>query len=152
MIQNSDNPPQPAAPAANKPAAPPTVNTAANAAVTAQVYNAAGTPGLAGQVLGMLTSQGFTSGGTGNGTIRSTTVIDYASGDQSAAQKVSSALGGNVTMVTSTVVSPGTVRVYLGTDYAGPKSGGTPPKASTSTGSTSSAPPPITAGAANCIN
>ncbi|HEY0807852.1 MAG TPA: LCP family protein [Pseudonocardiaceae bacterium] len=153
LVQTSDNPPQqqPAAPAANKPAAP---NTAANSSVTAQVYNSAGVPGLAGQVLGVLTGQGFKAGGTSNGTARSTTVIDYASGDQSAAQKVSAALGGNITMVTSTLVSSGTVRVYLGADYAGPKggaaaAGGSTPKASTTT---ASGPPPITAGATNCIN
>ena len=152
MVQNSDNPPPPpAAPAANKPAAPNTAaNTAANTSVTAQVYNSAGVPGLAGQVLGVLTGQGFKSGGTGNGTARSTSVIDYASGDQSAAQKVASALGGNITMVTSTVVSAGTVRVYLGSDYAGPKGAASGNTANANT-STSSAPPPITAGATNCI-
>jgi LCP family protein required for cell wall assembly len=154
MIQNSDNPPQQQPAANTKPAAPTTANKAANAAVTAQVYNAAGIQGLAGQVLSMLTGQGFTSGGTGNSTtLRSTSVIDYASGDQSAAQKVAAALGGNITMVTSTLVSPGTVRVYLGKDYSGPTSGGGgTQKASTSTGTTSAAPPPITAGATNCIN
>jgi LCP family protein required for cell wall assembly len=153
LVQTSDNPPQqqPAAPAANKPTAP---NTTANTSVTAEVYNSAGIQGLAGQVMGVLTGQGFKAGGTSNGTARSTTVIDYASGDQSAAQKVSAALGGNITMVTSTVVTPGTVRVYLGADYAGPKGGGaatsgSTPKASTTT---ASGPPPITASATNCIN
>lgn len=158
LVHVSDNPPtqQPAA-SSNKPAPPTTNNTAANAAVTAQVYNATGIQGLAGQVLGVLTGQGFSSGGTGNGTARSTTVIDYAAGDQAAAQKVEQALGGNITLVNSKIVSSGTVRVYLGKDYSGPKGGGaTANNTSTASGSSGStgtpAPPAITAGAQNCIN
>jgi len=159
LVQNADSPPPsaPSASAAAKPAAQPTTaNTAAaNAAVTAQVYNDTGIKGLASGVLGVLTGQGFSSGGTGNGTTRTTTVIDYASGDQAAAQKVAQALGGNITMVTSKLVTAGTVRVYLGKDYSGPKGAGSSSTAKTSTSSgatTSAGPPPITASGTNCIN
>jgi LCP family protein required for cell wall assembly len=160
LVHNADNPPttQPAASGANKAAAKPatpttTANTAANAGITAQVYNASGAQGLASGVLGVLTGQGFTSGGTGNGTTRTTSVIDYAAGDQAAAQKVAAALGGNITLVTSKVVKTGTIRVYLGKDYAGPKGTGSTPKATTSGGgTTTAAPPAITASGQNCIN
>ena len=157
LVHTSDNPPtqQPAA-SSNKQAPPPTTTNdkAANAAITAQVYNATGIQGLAGQVLGVLTGQGFSSGGTGNGTTRSTTVIDYAAGDQAAAQKVEAALGGNITLIDSKLVSPGTVRVYLGKDYAGPRgAGGAIANNTTPTsGSTGTPPPAITAGSQNCIN
>jgi LCP family protein required for cell wall assembly len=155
QVSNADNPPQQQTAASTGKAAPPPppVN---NATITAQVYNATGTPGLAAKVLQTLTGQGFTSGGTGNSIGRTTTVIDYAAGDQANAQRVATALGGNITLVTSKVVSTGTVRVYLGHDYAGPK--GAPATnagantGTTSTGTTTPAPPAITAGAANCIN
>jgi hypothetical protein len=158
QVANADNPPQPqnTAPAATTKAAPPAVpNTAANAGITAQVYNSTGISGLASKVLGVLTGQGFASGGIATGAARTTSVIDYASGDQAAAQKVAQALGGNITMVTSKIVASGTVRVYLGKDYSGPK--GTS-SASTNTSTTkaptttTSGPPPITSGATNCIN
>jgi LCP family protein required for cell wall assembly len=154
LVHNADNPPPPppAASAAAKPATPTTTaNTAVNAAITAQVYNNTGISGLASGVLAVLTGQGYTSGGTGNGPARTTTVIDYATGDQAAAQQVGQALGGHITMVTSKVVSTGTVRVYLGKDYTGPKGAGSTAKTSTPTG-TAPTPPAITAGSQNCIN
>jgi hypothetical protein len=155
QVANADNPPQPqGAATTTKPAAPPAApNTAANTGITAQVYNSTGISGLAAKVLGVLTGQGFASGGIATGTARTTSVIDYASGDQAAAQKVAQALGGNITMVTSKTVSTGTVRVYLGKDYSGPKGTGstsTTTKAAATT--TTTGPPPITSGAANCIN
>jgi LCP family protein required for cell wall assembly len=158
QVANADNPPPPAgAPAPTSKAAPPPAapNTAANAGITTQVYNSTGISGLASKVLGVLTGQGFASGGIATGTTRTTSVIDYASGDQAAAQKVAQALGGNITMVTSKIVSTGTVRVYLGRDYSGPKgtgstSAGTTKAAATTT--TTAGPPPIVAGGANCIN
>ncbi|HEX4703926.1 MAG TPA: LCP family protein, partial [Pseudonocardiaceae bacterium] len=158
QVANSDNPPQQQAAASTGKTAPttaaPPVN---NGTITAQVYNATGRPGLAGKVLQALTTQGFTSGGTGNSASRTTTVIDYASGDQASAQRVATALGGNITLVNSKVVAAGTIRVYVGKDYAGPQgsSGATNAGASTgttSTGTTTPAPPAITAGATNCIN
>jgi hypothetical protein len=154
QVATADNPPQPQnAATTTKPAAPPAVpNTAANAGVTAQVYNSTGIKGLATDVLGVLTGQGFASGGIGNGTTRTTSVIDYASGDQAAAQKVAQALGGNITMVTSKTVSHGTVRVYLGRDYSGPKGAGATSTTTKAAGTTTAGPPPITAGAANCVN
>jgi LCP family protein required for cell wall assembly len=156
QVANADNPPQPqnTGPAATTKAAPPAApNTAANAGITAQVYNSTGIKGLATDVLGVLTGQGFASGGIGNGSTRTASVIDYASGDQAAAQKVAAALGGNITMVSSKLVNTGTVRVYLGKDYSGPKgAAGSASTGTTAATTTASGPPPITSGAANCIN
>jgi hypothetical protein len=154
QVANADNPPQPQGAATTTKAAPPPAapNPAANAGITAQVYNATGISGLASKVLGVLTGQGFASGGIGNGTTRTASVIDYASGDQAAAQKVATALGGNITMVTSTTVRTGTVRVYLGKDYGGPKGAGSTGTTTKAAATTTAGPPPIVAGAANCIN
>jgi hypothetical protein len=55
-------------------------------------------------------------------------------------------------MVTSKTVSHGTVRVYLGRDYSGPKGAGATSTTTKAAGTTTAGPPPITAGAANCVN
>lgn len=138
--------------AAAPPPAPP-VNP--NVGITAQVYNSTGRQGLASDVLAALTGQGFTSGGTGNTTShRTSSVVDYAPGDLANAQKVVQALGGGIRTTSSTLVSAGTVRVYLGKDYAGPKgAANTSTSAGAGTTTTTKAPPAaITAGATNCIN
>jgi LCP family protein required for cell wall assembly len=154
QVANADNPPQNTTAPTTKAAAPPAApNTAANAGITAQVYNSTGIKGLATDVLGVLTGQGFASGGIGNGSTRTTSVIDYASGDQAAAQKVATALGGNITLVSSKIVSAGTIRVYLGRDYSGPKGAGSTSTSTTkSTTTTTAGPPPIVAGGSNCVN
>ena len=153
QVANADNPPQSTTGPTTKAAAPPAApSTAANTGITAQVYNATGISGLASKVLGVLTGQGFASGGIGNGTTRTSSVIDYASGDQAAAQKVAQALGGNITMVTSRTVNTGTVRVYLGKDYSGPKGAGSTSTTTKAAATTTAGPPPIVAGTANCIN
>jgi LCP family protein required for cell wall assembly len=142
------------APASTTTAPPATPDRAANAAVTTQVYNATGRQGLASDVLTALTGQGFTSGGTGDSSSRSSSVVDYAPGDLASAQKVVQALGGGLRTTSSDLVSSGTVRVYLGKDYSGPKGATSPDTASGSGASTTTkAPPPaITAGGTNCIN
>lgn len=150
LVSTADNPPaKPSAKTTTTAKAPPAQN---NSGVTTEVYNATGIKGLAADVLETLTSQGFTSGGTGNTTThRNSSVVDYAPGDLASAQKVVQALGGNIqTMATSTLPT-GTVRVYLGRYYSGPKGA---VSASTGTRSTTKtkAPPAITAGATNCVN
>lgn len=149
QVGNVDNPPAPTTSA--KPAPTTTTTTHDNAAVTAEVYNGTGRSGLAGDVLKALTSQGFTSGGTGNASLRSHTVVEYASGGQAGAQQVVTALGGGITTETDSALSTGTVRVYLGADYSGPK-GATSAGSTTTTSKAAGAPPAITAGAQNCIN
>jgi LCP family protein required for cell wall assembly len=149
-IASVDNPP--AATTTKKAAPPPpTTPTHNNASITAEVYNATGISGLAGEVMKSLTSQGFTGGGTGNATIRRSTVVDYAPGDLASAQQVVSALGGGITTVQNSVLSSGTVRVYVGENYSGPK-GATGGTASPSPSTTTSKSPAITAGATQCIN
>jgi hypothetical protein len=140
-------------------AAPPpttTNNQTANADITAEVYNATGRSGLASEVLQTLTGAGFASGGTGNSATRSSSVVDYSPGDSEDAQKVVAALGGGIRTVSSSVMSSGTVRVYLGRDYSGPKgsvSTGTDTGSSAGTATTAPKPKPvITAGTQNCIN
>jgi LCP family protein required for cell wall assembly len=147
-VGKADNP-QPAG-SSSKPAPPPPTNAPSNADITTEVYNATGIHNLASDVLKALTSKGFTSGGTGNSSARTSTVIDYAPGDEAKAEQVATALGGGIRTVSATFMSTGTVRVYLGTSYSGPK-GATTNAASVPT-KAAAAPPPITAGAANCVD
>ncbi len=94
---------------------------ASNAKVTAEVLNGSGKTGLASKVLNVLTGKGFTAGGTGNTSSRSSSVVEYGSGGSSAAQQVASALGGLTTEAAASLPS-GSVRVLLGTGYNGPTS------------------------------
>lgn len=127
LIGNADAT-SPATPTAGvKPAAAP----APSASVTVDVYNANGTAGLAGQVLNLLGADGYTKGQAVTATTRSTSVVDYAPGDQSSAQAVAASLGGGITTASNPALAKGNVRVYLGTSYSGP----TQP-------TTSAAPPP----------
>lgn len=75
---------EPEAPAAETPAAPETV---APSAVTVDVYNGSGTPGLAAQAATALEAGGFTVGSTGNAdsTDYAQTVVRHAAGDEAAA-------------------------------------------------------------------
>ncbi len=163
LVNSADNPGS-----ASSAVTPPTKASGAtsaaqsNAGVTAEVLNSTGQSGLAAEVLAALTSQGFTSGGaTSSATHRTTSVVDYAPGDQASAQKVVTALGGNLTMVSNSALSPGKVRVYIGSNYSGPKgsvtaagsTGTSAAGSTTTTAPTASAPPAgITAGQVNCIN
>ncbi|HEX5116569.1 MAG TPA: LCP family protein [Pseudonocardiaceae bacterium] len=147
QVGRADNPAPPAAPTTHAPK--PTTPARSNATITTQVYNTTSIQGLAKDVLESLTSKGFVSGGTGNSTARSATVIDYAPGDQASARQVATALGdGSIQTASSTLVSPGTVRVYLGANYSGPKGAAA---TATTPATAKAAPPPITGAAANCI-
>lgn len=104
--------------------------TALNSRVTVDVVNANGTNGLAGRVMEILATQGFTKGQALTATNRNTTAINYASGEEAAARSVASALGGGIKLVPASVLAAGHVRIYLGKDYAGPDAqGGIAPSA-----------------------
>lgn len=118
-----------------------------NSSITTEVYNTTGIQGLAADVEKSLTSKGFVAGGTGNATARRNTVIDYAPGDRASAQQVAAALGGGIATAASTSLAPGTVRVYLGASYAGPK-GAT---ATSTTTPAKRAAAAITAASAGCL-
>lgn len=101
--------------------APTNPDAATHSAVTVDVFNANGAIGLAGRVLEGLAARGFTTGQAANATTRRTTVIDYAPGEQIAADSVARALGGGIRLVADSALPSGHVRVYLGEDY--PESG-----------------------------
>ena len=136
-----------------------TSGNAANAKVTAEVLNGSGKTGLASKVLNALTGKGFTGGGTGNTSSRTTSVVEYGSGGSSSAQQVAAALGG-LTTESSASIPAGSVRVLLGTSYNGPTAdtGGSSSGSSSSSSSptSSSAPsgatPSITADGVTCVD
>ncbi|MEV6610850.1 LCP family protein [Kutzneria sp. NPDC051319] len=95
----------------------------ANASITVDVSNASTMGGLAGRVSTFMVGQGYGKGDvlTANAK-RATSLVEYASGDKAAAQKVATALG-DLPMAVSSSVSPGHVLVLLGNAYHGPASG-----------------------------
>ena len=134
---------------------------------TADVVNDTEINGLAGAVSERLTAFGFAAGAIGNNetTKVSESQVQAATSDDLGAQAVAKDLGG-LPIVADSSIPPGTVRVVLADDYAGPGSGldGTLPTAATvnqessDIGITSTdAPPPspvITAGSNDpkCVN
>jgi LCP family protein required for cell wall assembly len=133
---------------------------------TVAVVNDTDINGLAAAVLDVLSGQGFTPGevGNNNGGHVPSSQVQAAKTDDLGAQAVSKALG-NVPVVADSSVTPGSVRVVLAGDYAGPGSGLGPesstgtvdPAAVESTESSEPPPPPspvLTAGSndAPCVS
>ena len=95
----------------------------APSSITADIYNAAGTAGLAGQVAQALTGKGFHTGTVDNwagAPVRSSRVLAASTSDAKA-KAVASALGG-LTVMADPGVPEGAVRVVLADDYSGPGS------------------------------
>jgi len=91
--------------------------------ITADVYNASGTPGLAGQVAQALAGKGFRTGTVDNwvgGPVMSSRVSSGSSSDPKA-QAVAKALGG-LPVRAEPGLPEGAVRVVLAGDYSGPGS------------------------------
>jgi len=129
----------------------------ANAAITVQVLNGSGITGLAGSVLESLVAKGYARGTVGTApTAVDTTVVRYATGEKSSADKVAKELGGAVVEEDATLAK-GLVQVSLGADYDPKQDQSNPAGAGSTTtrdtgSTTSSAPPPITAGGVVCVN
>jgi hypothetical protein len=80
------------------------------------VRNASGRTGLANQVSQTLATRGFRAGETGNASIRTTSVVRYATGEQDSGEKVASALGGLPAELDKNLAK-GRVTVFLGKDF-----------------------------------
>jgi LCP family protein required for cell wall assembly len=91
----------------------------AKATITVEVFNASRVTGLARSVSEQLTGQGFAQGTVGNSPARGTSVVRYPRDGESAGRMVADTLGG-LSIEEDPNLSPGTVQVYLGKDYAGP--------------------------------
>ena len=131
---------------------------------TTEVINDTDINGLAGAVSERLSAMGFGTGSVGNGdeTKVSETQVQAATDDDLGALAVAKELGG-LPVVADASIPPGTVRVVLADDYAGPGSGldGTLPTAAAeveqqSADGTDTTPPSpvITAGSDDpkCVN
>ena len=136
--------------------APTNSDAAARSEVTVDVFNANGATGLAGRVLSTLTAQGFSKGQAVTATTRSTTVIDYAPGEEAAADGVATVLGGGIRLGADSALAAGHVRVYLGEDYPDPGRSITAPAAfhpdRPPTRQPSETTDPLAAGGVACIN
>ncbi|MBF6174590.1 LCP family protein [Nocardia blacklockiae] len=128
------------------------------AEITADVYNASGTPGLAGQVAQALVGKGFRTGTVDNwigGPVPASRVLAADTSDAKA-KAVAKALGG-VPVVAEAGLPEGAVRVVLAGDYSGPgSSAGSLFDLSGSSETATPVPPapPITAGqnGPKCVN
>nr|WP_199742607.1 LCP family protein [Nocardia stercoris] len=128
------------------------------ASVSADVYNAGGVPGLAGQVAEVLAGHGYRTGTVDNwigGPVPGSRVL-AANRDDPKAQAVAKALGG-LPVIADPGAGQGAVRVVLTGDYSGPGLPAATPVASS--GSEPSAvpapaPPPLDAGqnGPKCVN
>ncbi|MFC9998311.1 LCP family protein [Nocardia sp. NPDC127526] len=93
------------------------------ATVTADVYNASGVGGLAGQAAQALAAKGFRTGTVDNwigGPVQSSRVL-AAGGSDPKARAVAQALGG-LPVIADAGLPQGAVRVVLASDYSGPGS------------------------------
>lgn len=141
--------------APSSPSAPTSPTPPANAAVTVDVENANGISGLASRVMDVLTSHGYTAGVAVSAASRTHSAIDYAPGEQTAAQQVASVLGGGITLAEDSALPAGHVRVYLGENYRGPGNGPASTSSQEAVTQVQPAPPPdapITASGVPCIN
>jgi LCP family protein required for cell wall assembly len=87
------------------------------AAITVDVGNAAGVPGLARNVADSLTAKGFTIGQVDNAAPLDTTVVRHAPGEQANGELVAPALSGPARLEEDATQRPGQVTVLLGRDY-----------------------------------
>ncbi|WP_367131659.1 LCP family protein [Saccharothrix sp. HUAS TT1] len=129
-----------------------------HAAVTVEVRNASGSPGLAGRVLDALVAKGFTSGDTDNAAPLDTSVVRYGVGGEAGAEAVADALGG-LELEQDDDIPAGRARVFVGSDYSGPGTQGLVGAplvgldgARQQPGTTTTTEPPIAADGVRCVN
>ncbi|HEV8562505.1 MAG TPA: LCP family protein [Actinophytocola sp.] len=124
--------------------------------ITVDVRNAAQTRGLAGTVEDRLVRLGFRRGTTGDAAVQAVSVIQYPSGEQYSAQLVANALGQQLAFEPDLSLTPGHVRVILGTDYPTVQPQGFAARAPTTSSppatTSTNQPTPIVAGRLTCVN
>ncbi|GAA3437285.1 LCP family protein [Kutzneria kofuensis] len=136
-----------------------TTTTQAPPAITVDVLNGAGVPGLAGRAMDQLVTKGYGRGDTGNTAARSTTLVTYGTGGEADARKVAADLGGGIDVSQEPSLAGGHVEVYLGSDYRGPGAQGWAAGgslmlngAAVRAAPTTSSDAPITADGVTCVN
>lgn len=140
-----------------------------------EVRNGTGTEGLASRVAGELTAAEFVAGEVTDTAARGGTVIEVASGQGAAGERIATLLGGGISVQANPALARDQIVVLLGEDYTGPGQQGVAAPAvlrpggatvSTQPPSTQPArfqavrlpeartpePPPITADGVPCVN
>jgi LCP family protein required for cell wall assembly len=125
-------------------------------AVTIDLFNGAGSSTVGAQARELLRSRGFGIGGDTKLATRSSTLIRYAPGDETALALVKQTLGGSTQAEPDSDVAKGHIRILLGKDYPVPAAStslNSAASGSTATNPTSApADGPITAGGVPCVN
>lgn len=115
-----------------------------------EVLNGSTQAGAATAALDALVRDGFSPADTGDAAVRAATTIGYAPADRADAATAQAVLGPGTVLVADPRLSPGRLKITLGTDHTGA------PAAFTGTGRRPGAgpptPPPITAAAVPCID
>jgi LCP family protein required for cell wall assembly len=131
--------------------------------VTIDVRNGSNTGGLAASVRDSLAEKGFNPGEIGDAGVRSTSVIQYAPGEESLARYVADELAGEFVLEEDANQATNRLRIVLGTDYPAQTAGfggdpllslnqpSTDPSAPPSSGE-NKPPPQLNAGGVNCVN
>jgi LCP family protein required for cell wall assembly len=148
------------APSSKSTAAAPT--SVSPSTITVDVQNAAKVSNLAASVSATLVAAGFKAGdvttypGITSSTVHATTSISYPPGEKTAAVAVQKALGGKGKLVADDSVVAGHISVAAGRDMPAPSglraAGMTALAAGAAPATSSSAPAPITASSAGCVN
>jgi LCP family protein required for cell wall assembly len=145
FIQNTIDPAPP--PTTSAPPPKPQAPVHADGSVdSVEVLNGSGRGGAAAATLDALTGAGFSPSSTGDADTRTTTTVEYAPSDQADAAAAQAVLGPGTVLTPDDQLSPGRLRVTLGTD--GPSGA----SASVARAPTAPPAPPITASAIPCIN
>lgn len=101
---------------------PPSADEVANIppnSISLRVLNGSGVDGQAADAAGSLRDAGFVVSGTGDGTKRNSTVVQYASGNKDKAEVIARYLGGSVTTVEDRTVRGVDAIVATGSSFEG---------------------------------
>lgn len=130
--------------------------------VTVEVRNGSNTSGLAASVRDSLVRKGFNPGEIGDAAVRSSSVIQYAPGEENLARYVAEELAGEFVLEEDVTQQANRLRIVLGTDYRSGTAGfagpaplllGQPSTPSSAPPSSDTKPPPqLNAGGVNCVN
>ncbi|RBY77834.1 LytR family transcriptional regulator [Geodermatophilus sp. TF02-6] len=122
-------------------------------AVTVDVYNGSGQPGLAAEAADALETAGFAVGDTGNADSSDygQTVVRHAAGDEALAATLAAAVPGAVVEASDDATS-GTVQLVLGSDFNGVGQAVTPPAPAAASSAPAEGEDARTAADTTCIN
>jgi LCP family protein required for cell wall assembly len=120
--------------------------------VTVDVFNGTNTAGLAASVRETLADKGFIAGEVDDETVRSSSVIEYAPGEESLARYVDAELPGEFLLEENPDQRDNRLRIVLGTDYPTQIQGFAKRQPSSPPSGDAKPRPQLNAGGTTCVN